>query len=596
MSSIDGTYSPFVKYPGYATMAPCMRSCNGDYGYNGCDNSGCWCNKGNLDLRIASMQRCASTSCTFSNMNTASDLSIMSGIQVLYCVDRGHSPEGMTVPSMTEARTTSRSGGNSSPTATGGSETTGTGTGGTVSRTNQSENPCCLPPNQVTSLLTVPGSSNSNTSQSSSPTTNSSSSGLNTAAKAGIAIGAVFCVLLAVAIILLLLRRKKQHQQSPPEYYPPQISSQNPFPPPGMAPTPYSGNTPFNPPLQQPVPLHAPQANNAAFATEKGGTGTGVSPMDEKNGGAGVPSPFTRKEVGSPLSNSNTSPQTSPTLKGTTIHHSTSPPVPTPSEVHGSLPSPRHEVHNDGEISNTVSTRGMELDGQPVQQYPSAGYQESRQGQWAYNTPGQVYEVDGGQQSRSAHTTPPSALEAVDNQTPTRANYPAHHPSPNQRYSTHESSSSHPRQPAAEGYNPQYDTSSQFHAPHSNPSISPELSVTSLIFSSMRSYLPLFRIIETPRRTAQENDTTSAEHPRAFAISVQIPFVGISSSPPNSQPHSPAQNINININIQSPPRHKVRMQYQRHLPSNSYHESPLSLHHGTSLKFIFKNIHEIPPD
>lgn len=69
-----------------------------------------------------------------------------------------------------------------------------------------------------------------------------------------------------------------------------------------------------------------------------------------------------------------------------------------PREVYGSVPPPRHEVPNDAEITNTVTTRGMELDGQqraftphqqqqpPVNQYP--GYQESGQGPWRHELPG----------------------------------------------------------------------------------------------------------------------------------------------------------------------------------------------------------------
>lgn len=32
--SIDGVYSPFADYPGYSSMAPCMRRCNDDMGFN----------------------------------------------------------------------------------------------------------------------------------------------------------------------------------------------------------------------------------------------------------------------------------------------------------------------------------------------------------------------------------------------------------------------------------------------------------------------------------------------------------------------------------------------------------------------------------
>lgn len=52
------------------------------------------------------MTRCASTSCTFANMNTQTDMSILSGIQVQYCVDRGFSPAGMAMPTTVEALST----------------------------------------------------------------------------------------------------------------------------------------------------------------------------------------------------------------------------------------------------------------------------------------------------------------------------------------------------------------------------------------------------------------------------------------------------------------------------------------------------------
>jgi hypothetical protein len=106
----------------------------------GCDNAACWCNKANLDLRIATMTRCASTSCTFANMNTATDISILSGIQVQYCVDRSHSPDGMALPSAASATPTESDSQSSVPTET----TTGTGTGtgaGTESRTRATSGP-----------------------------------------------------------------------------------------------------------------------------------------------------------------------------------------------------------------------------------------------------------------------------------------------------------------------------------------------------------------------------------------------------------------------------------------------------------------------
>ncbi|KAF2865345.1 hypothetical protein BDV95DRAFT_257413 [Massariosphaeria phaeospora] len=132
MSSIDGTYSPFDDYPGYSGMAPCMRTCDHSFGYNGCDRAPCWCNKGNLDLRVGSITRCASSECTFANMNTATDVSVLSGIQVMYCADRGQSPAGMTMPSTVDAMPT----GSSDPFATDTFLVTGT-----ASRTRPTSGP-----------------------------------------------------------------------------------------------------------------------------------------------------------------------------------------------------------------------------------------------------------------------------------------------------------------------------------------------------------------------------------------------------------------------------------------------------------------------
>ncbi|KAF2748932.1 hypothetical protein M011DRAFT_457054 [Sporormia fimetaria CBS 119925] len=364
MASLDNDYSPFNGYRLWGQMAPCMKTCDDSYDFNvrkGCDKARCWCNKGNIELRMSEMTRCASELCTFANMNPATDLSIMSVVQVRYCVDKGFSPEGMALPSDAIAAPTSSSGtddASATPTDTLPSET------GARSRTGLDSGPS--PTSGVVDVSI-------------------GSSDLSTAAKAGIGIGAAFCVLLAILIVILLFRRRKRA----PQYYPPppadnqfQNGSQ-PMGPPPMAPTPYSNTGPYTPPpLQQPAPIHPPPQPY---------TKGDVSPIEEKavpavtvprksGGGGGV----TTKEISSPPS--------SPTPLAAVPNTRTQ-------EFAGSVPPPRHEVSNDGQITNTVSTRGMEIDGHErpvVNQYPGQQqYQQSAQGQWAYHHPS-AYEVDGG--------------------------------------------------------------------------------------------------------------------------------------------------------------------------------------------------------
>lgn len=67
---------------------------------------------------MESITRCASTSCTFANMNTETDVSTLSIVQVQYCADRGFSPAGMVVPSTARASPTGSSGSVDSQTAT----------------------------------------------------------------------------------------------------------------------------------------------------------------------------------------------------------------------------------------------------------------------------------------------------------------------------------------------------------------------------------------------------------------------------------------------------------------------------------------------
>lgn len=67
-------------------------------------------------------------------------------------------------------------------------------------------------------------------------------------------------------------------------------------------------------------------------------------------------------------------------------------------EVLGSAPPERFEVSNDGQLTNSMSTRGMELDGQqvPVNQYPRQQPPQHEQGPWPYHYPG-LHEVNEGQ-------------------------------------------------------------------------------------------------------------------------------------------------------------------------------------------------------
>ncbi|KAF2017099.1 hypothetical protein BU24DRAFT_460188 [Aaosphaeria arxii CBS 175.79] len=404
MSSIDGTYSPFKSYPGFSSMAPCMRACDENQGFNGCDQARCWCTKPNLDLYMTGMARCASSRCTFQNMNTQTDLDLASGVHVEYCADRGFSPAGMTLPSTAEANPTA----SSDPFTTNGPLTTGSET-----RSRPTSGP--------TSTSTNPP--NTNTS------TNTSSGGMTVATKAGIAIGAAFCVLLLIVIVLLLRRRRHKTQFYP---QPPPPQNQNPsmlnnFPNGGapMAPTPYSNHGPFNPPpLQQPSPLHIPQQHQQQQIYPSYTKGD-VSPIEEK----APPFPATtsasaipRKEISttsvSKEITSNTTPSSvSPTLAAANVAATG------PTEIQGDDPPPRHEIPTDGEITNTVTTRGMELD---ASQRPSgyqystpppgagaelpanpqhqggAGYQQSGQGQWGHyqqqqQYPSGAHEVPGGQ-------------------------------------------------------------------------------------------------------------------------------------------------------------------------------------------------------
>jgi hypothetical protein len=67
---------------------------------------------------MSSMKECASESCTFANMNTQTDLDMLSAIQVQYCADKGFSPEGMTLPSTNAATATTSDSAGASATTT----------------------------------------------------------------------------------------------------------------------------------------------------------------------------------------------------------------------------------------------------------------------------------------------------------------------------------------------------------------------------------------------------------------------------------------------------------------------------------------------
>ncbi|KAF1999100.1 hypothetical protein P154DRAFT_577253 [Amniculicola lignicola CBS 123094] len=343
MPSLDAVYQPLTVYAQHDSLAPCMDTCDELQGYNGCDLAACWCKKANLDLRITSLKSCASLRCTFQNMNTQTDLDSLSAIQVQYCIDKGFSPAGMTVPSTVEAATT-----------TAGSDFSVTA-GVTTTTARQTSGPQTTLPSDPSFSFTetlVPTTTSPFSASSSNPTSSRpNSSVMSTAAKAGIAIGGTFCILLAIVIVLLLKRRRTQ---LPPQYMPPPPNNfQNgPYPPPHMAPTPYSNISPYAPPppIQEPMPTH-PRPR------------TPVSPMEEKF----IPVTVARKDAPKALTKS----EAGTPLASLAVAHANDP---REYEVHGSVPPPRHEVGNDGQITNTVSARGMELDGRPQQ------YQQSAQG------------------------------------------------------------------------------------------------------------------------------------------------------------------------------------------------------------------------
>ncbi|KAF2281454.1 uncharacterized protein EI97DRAFT_29657 [Westerdykella ornata] len=406
-TQLDGSYYPFKGYPNYDQMAPCMKDCEQGLGsWNGCDKSPCWCKKGNLDLRMSQVGRCASEACTFANMNTQTDMDYLSSVQVQYCIDKGHSPEGMTLPSTAEASPTDSS-------QTGPMTQTGTRTGSSTSETGA----------RTRNTLT---SGPQSTGPSSADGVPVSTGGLSTGAKAGIGIGLAFCVLLAILIGVLVFRRRKSPQQlppppPPPQYYPPNGAPGHPpmnMPPPGMGPghsaTPYSGTGPYAPPpLQQPTPIHPPKQGAAYQAGD-------VSPIEEK---AALAAPVTRKEVGkTPGVSAPSSPSPVSAVPAAAVSNASDATDGSANrgvEVPGSVPPPRHEVPTDGEITNSVSARGQELDGAVVsgqqytgaypfqqqeypgqQQYPGQA-QGQGQGQWAYNYPTQQQQQQ--QQQMPAH-------------------------------------------------------------------------------------------------------------------------------------------------------------------------------------------------
>ncbi|KAL5425782.1 hypothetical protein PMIN04_002395 [Paraphaeosphaeria minitans] len=262
MSELDDQFRPFGEYPGYKLMAPCVRDCDHYLAFNGCDNSGCWCKKNNLDRRVSSLERCASTSCTFADMNTATDVAVLSSIQLQYCVDRGLSPDGMTMPSTALAQTTESSSSSESPLETGGSltEVPATVPGltsdtGSATRTRPSSGPVDT---------STPASSSTSAATPNTSTSTPTNPSLSTAAKAGIALAALFCILLTVLLTILLLRRRNRNRNR---------NRTHPHPQPHTPPT--------GPPEYSPAPLSTNIHSAPAFAAAAP-VREPVSPLSEK--------------------------------------------------------------------------------------------------------------------------------------------------------------------------------------------------------------------------------------------------------------------------------------------------------------------------
>ena len=106
--SLDGSYHVFSVMPGYVGMNPCARECDVDTGFNGCGVSKYWCNSGNLNLRMSSLGVCFSSVCTFPFVNTATDLTTLSYMQIEYCSKKGFTNlPGLSVPSTATPTVTS---------------------------------------------------------------------------------------------------------------------------------------------------------------------------------------------------------------------------------------------------------------------------------------------------------------------------------------------------------------------------------------------------------------------------------------------------------------------------------------------------------
>jgi hypothetical protein len=148
-----------------------------------------------------------------------------------------------------------------------------------------------------------------------------------------------------------------------------------------------------------------------------------VSPASEKAVPVTTTPRISRKEIGGgkqlsrrsttadsiinatpPISPRHQSPLLASTRNLNTYNHNANGPL----EVHGSVPPERHEIGNDGQVTNTMNARGMELDSQTVaSRYPPGT-------EWDGSTVagGSHYGGSGFQQSPQSH--PQYAARDVD--------------------------------------------------------------------------------------------------------------------------------------------------------------------------------------
>ncbi|OCL13981.1 hypothetical protein AOQ84DRAFT_359310 [Glonium stellatum] len=298
--ALDGSWQPFSTMSGYGQLNPCARSCDFDTNFNGCDISKCWCNSGNLNLRMSSMGVCFSSSCTYSFMNTATDLTTMSYIQIEYCSMKGFTNlPGLSVPSKTTQVVTSNAAATSGAAAASSAAvfTTAIVTGG------------------QTLLTAITAPSSPTASSQNSPSTG----GLSTGAMAGIGVGAAFVILLALLFIVLVRLLRRKQRKPPPAMQPyqgPYAPQPQPQPPPPQA----RGQPAFQP--------RAPQMAAAASV---------VSPIEEKQH-------FQRKPVSRSASQATS---VSPVVSAAGIqmqHQQEPPPVPVGQEMDASETARRNEL------------------------------------------------------------------------------------------------------------------------------------------------------------------------------------------------------------------------------------------------------------